>query len=60
MARNKRRSRWVAKIMNIASIKALTPEQIQVHLEIGRLNARGRHQSKKVYRRKAKHPNKEF
>lgn len=38
--------------MHIADIKALTPEQLRVHLETGRLNARGRHQSKRVYSRK--------
>lgn len=39
----------------IADLKALTPEQVQAHLQVGRLNARGTHQSKKAYRRKTKY-----
>ena len=38
-----------------ADIRKLTPEQLQIHLQNGRRNARGTHQSKKVYRRKDKY-----
>lgn len=52
---NKRNPLRVIRDMFINDVKALTPEQVQAHLQVGRLNARGRHQSKKVYSRKDKY-----
>lgn len=54
---NRARIRRVIRSMStrIADLKALTPEQVQAHLQVGRLNARGTHQSKKAYRRKTKY-----
>jgi hypothetical protein len=46
--------------MFINDVKALTPEQLQQHLQTGRLNARGTHQSKKAYNRKDKYGKKDW
>lgn len=54
---NKRRRLSVLRdmITNIANIKAMTPEQLQAHLQNGRRNSRGTHRSKRAYTRKDKY-----
>ena len=42
-------------ITNIANIKAMTPEQLQAHLQNGRRNSRGTHRSKRAYTRTDKY-----